>query len=725
MESTAPAMADIIKVGNELYVRARSSLADSETRALMHGDLFAVFDRHGDFQSVGFGKHGLFYRDTRHLSSLLLCLAEERLLFLGSAVREDNAVLAVDLTNPHLELPNGGRLPYGSVHIYRTKFLNRNTCYERMRVRNYGLGPASFELLIQFAADFADIFEIRGYRRSNRGTFLPPEVHKRSVTFAYQGLDGIIRTTTLSSTLEPAGITDSEMRFRLDLQPGVEKELVIQVSCDAGGKLPVLSYAEAAIARDHRESEIDSVEIHTSNEQFNEWLNRSRADLRTTITETSEGPYPYAGVPWFGTPFGRDGLITALECLWLDPALSKGVLRYLALTQATEDNPVQDAEPGKILHETRKSELSQIGEVPFGRYYGSADSTPLFLYLAAAYFERTADLEFLKTIWPNIELALQWIEKFGDRDGDGFVEYGRRSGKGLVHQGWKDSQDSVFHADGSLAEPPIAVCELQAYVYAAKIGISEVAAALGYPEEARKLVEEAKALRERFQDAFWSEELGLYVLALDKDKNQCRVASSNAGHCLYTGIATKERVRKIMERFRDKAFFSGFGIRTIPSTEKRYNPMAYHNGSVWPHDNALIAFGCTKSEYKDLACEILNGLLDASIFLDFHRLPELFCGFPRRKGRGPTLYTVACPLQAWAAGTVFLVLQACLGLGIRGGESRVYFYYPTLPKSIQQVRIRNLRVGNGSVDLELRRREGAVSVTILRREGDLEIVTIK
>jgi glycogen debranching enzyme len=718
-------MLDIIKVENEFYVRARSSLADSQTRALVHGDLFAVFDRHGDLQPIGFGEHGLFYREARHLSGLLLCLQGERLLLLGSAVREDNAVLAVDLTNPHLQLPNGGWLPYGSVHIYRTKFLNWNTCYERIRVRNYGLGFVSFELLVQFAADFTDIFEIRGYRRSHRGKFSPPEIHKRSVTFTYHGLDDITRTTTLRSSLEPAKVTDSEMRFRLDLQPGAEKELVLLVSCDAGAKVPVLSYTEASNARDHRENGIDSVEIDTSNEQFNEWLNRSRADLRTMITETSEGPYPYGGVPWFATPFGRDGLITALECLWLDPALAKGVLKYLAVTQATENNPVQDAEPGKILHETRKSELAQTGEVPFGRYYGSADATPLFLYLAAAYFERTADRAFLETIWPNIELALQWIEKFGDRDGDGFVEYGRRSGKGLVHQGWKDSQDSVFHADGSLAEPPIAICELQAYVYAAKIGISEVAAALGYQEQARKLVEEAKALRERFQEAFWSEELGLYVLALDKDKKQCRVASSNAGHCLYTGIATKERARTIMERLRDKAFFSGFGVRTIASTEKRYSPMAYHNGSVWPHDNALIAFGCTKSEHKDLACEILNGLLDSSIFLDLHRLPELFCGFPRRRGRGPTLYPVACPLQAWAAGAAFLVLQACLGLSIRASESKVYFHYPALPESIRQVWIKNLRVGNGSVDLELRRHQKAVSGNISRRDGNVQIVTFK
>jgi glycogen debranching enzyme len=718
-------MLDIIEVENEFYVRARSSLTDSQTRVLMHADLFAVFDRHGDFQPVGFGEHGLYYREARHLSSLVLCLPGDRLWLLSSTVREDNAVLAVDLTNPDIDLPNGSRLPYGTIHIYRTKFLNENTCYEQIGIRNYGLGAVPLDLVMQFTADFADIFEIRGHRRAHSGKIFPPEIDKQSVTFGYLGLDGVSRTTTVSSSLEPAKATESDMRFHLDLASGEQKEFAILISCDAGPRTTPLTYLEAVCARNDRRYEIDSVEIYTANEQFNDWLNRSRADLRMMITDTGEGQYPYAGVPWFATPFGRDGIVTALECLWFNPAMAKGVLKFLAATQATETNDLQDAEPGKILHETRKSELAQIGEVPFGRYYGSADSTPLFLYLAAAYFERTADRDFVERIWPNIEAALEWIDKYGDLDGDGFVEYRRRSGKGLIHQGWKDSQDSVFHADGTLAETPIALCELQAYVYAAKMGISEVAAALGHQDKARELAEEAKILRERFQGAFWCEDLGLYALALDKNKKQCQVGSSNAGHCLCTGIATEEHANRIIETFRFDSYFSGFGVRTIASTEKRYNPMSYHNGSVWPHDNALIAFGCTKSENKALACDILTGLLDSSIFMDLHRLPELFCGFPRRPGRGPTLYPVACSPQAWAAGAVFLILQACLGLTIRASESRIYLHYPTLPESIGQVRLKGLAVGNSSVDLELRRHAEAVSVNILRRFGDIEIVTVK
>jgi glycogen debranching enzyme len=716
---------DVVQLGNEYYIRAQSTLLDNQTRVLMRGDMFAVFDPCGDIPPLGFGEHGLFHNEARHLSKSVLRLTNGRLFLLSSTISQDNAVLTADLTNPDMDLVGGRHLLHGTIHFHRKKFLWENACHEEILVRNFGLVPASFELVLEFDVDFADIFEVRGYPRAQRRALREPGVSDSFVTFSYQGLDNVLRKTTIAPSLKPTVVTTSEMRFSLDLESYEEKAFSVTVFCCWADERPLSSYHKATKALASAAPKSQGCEIETSNEQFNDWMNRSRADLEMMITATPEGLYPYAGVPWFSTVFGRDGIITAFEYLWIDPEVAKGVLRYLAATQATEHNTDQDAEPGKILHETRKSELAQIGEVPFGRYYGSADSTPLFLCLAAAHFERTGDQEFVQTIWHNIDAALDWIDRFGDRDGDGFVEYGRRSKKGLIQQGWKDSYDSIFHADGELAEGPIALCELQAYVYAAKQGIAKVATALGQVEKARALQREADSLRAKFEDAFWCDEISLYALALDKDKRQCRVRSSNAGHCLFTGIASRERALQMIEEFRSERFFSGWGIRTIAGSEKRYNPMSYHNGSVWPHDNALIAFGCTQTSRKELACQILTGLFDVSIFLDLHRLPELFCGISRQSGRGPVLYPLACSPQAWAAAAVFLLLQACLGLTIRASEGRIYFFYPCLPESLQRVRIRGLKVGQSSIDLEVIRRRATVVVNILRRSGHLEIVTIK
>jgi len=717
-------MMDIIEIENQYYVRAQSSLADNRTRVLMHGDAFAVFDRHGDLHPIGLNEQGLFYREARHLSKSVLRLAETQLLLLSSTVRDDNALLAVDLTNQDLQLPSGETLLRGALHIYRTKFLWKNTSQELVQIHNYGLGPASVELLLEFAADFADIFEVRGYKRRKHGRLLEPQLDGSSVTLAYEGLDGLLRTTKLECIGAAAQVAANEMRIQLALGPREGTAFTLTTSCTSEDEKETLPYAVAAEELSRDSTTFTDCDINTSNEQFNDWLNRSKADLRMLITSTPEGLYPYAGVPWFSTVFGRDGIVTALECLWFSPDVAKGVLKFLAATQATEIEAERDSEPGKILHETREGEMARIGEVPFRRYYGSVDATPLFLVLAAAYFERTGDSALIRFIWRNIQLALDWIDNFGDRDGDGFVEYARLSSNGLVQQGWKDSHDSVFHADGRLAEGPIALCEVQAYVYAAKRGIGAVAAALGYHEQGKELEREAEALRTRFHEAFWCEEMSLYALALDKEKRQCQVRSSNAGQCLFSGIASAEHAQRIAESLLSGAFFSGWGIRTIASSEVRYNPMSYHNGSVWPHDSALIAYGLWQAEGKDLPCKVLTGLFDASIFLESHRLPELFCGFSRSPGKGPTLYPVACAPQAWAAGAVFLVLQSCLGLSVHAAESRICLSYPSLPESIQAVRIQNLCVGGNSIDLEVRRNAQSVSVDILRRTGNLQVRTI-
>jgi glycogen debranching enzyme len=719
----------MVNIGaNPSHILAASSPADERTRVLKHGDTFAVFDHYGDIKPGGLGEEGLYHEGTRFLSCLLLELEGGRPFFLSSTVRDENDQLAVTLTNPDLLRDAQTTLPLGTLHLALKKFLWKGVCYQQMRVKNYALEPVETTLSLRFEADFADIYEVRGMKRKARGQDMAPDVTGNRVVLSYRGLDSLVRRTLLQFEPPPLSLTASTARFDLSLQPQQEITCLMTVACERLPATPAIlrfDDARAEAQADLERFSAWSCHVRTSNGQINAWINRAVSDLHMLTTELPTGQYPYAGVPWFNTPFGRDGIITALECLWLRPGLSRGVLAYLAATQATDVIPEQDAEPGKILHETRSGEMATMKEMPFGRYYGSVDATPLFVLLAGAYYKRTGDCGFVISLWRNVEAALTWIDHYGDRDGDGFVEYLRQSRDGLLHQGWKDSDDAVFHADGSPARGPIALCEVQGYVYAAKKAGATLAAALGFSERAAELERQAAGLREQFERAFWLEDLSTYALALDGDKQPCRIRSSNAGQCLFTGIVRSDRAQRTARTLLGPDSFSRWGIRTISSSEARYNPMGYHTGSVWPHDNALIAQGLARYGVGEKALEILVGLFEASLYFDLHRMPELFCGFPQQPGEGPVLYPVACVPQAWSAASVFLLFQSCLGLEINGPEAQIYFNSPRLPESLGELRIHNLEVAEATVDLSFVRHERDVGVNVLRREGDVQIMVIK
>ena len=721
-------MEEIIRVQDNYYILATSSRVEQQARVLKHGDTFAVLDRSGNIQQIGLGEQGLYHGGSRHLSRLEMRLLDRRMLLLSSTVREDNAMLTVDLTNPDIVVDGDVVLARDQVHVFRSCFLWKGACYERIRVRNFSMRPVEITLAAVFEADFHDIFEVRGIKRDARGEMLPPQIGEDRVRLSYHGLDDVVRGTTLIFAPAPSHLDGEHAEFRDELPPLVEKTFYITIACEpphAAETVTSFEAASAAAAEEWRTLRADRPHVFTSSEQLNDWLARSDADIHMMVTRMPEGPFPYAGVPWYSTVFGRDAVLTALMCLWMDPSMARGVLGYLADHQSHKSDAEQDAEPGKILHEERSGEMAALKEIPFGQYYGSVDVTPLFVVLAGAYFQRTNDLEFVRRLWPHIQAALDWIDLYGDADGDGFVEYQRRSVKGLTVQGWRDSFDAIHHADGSLAEGPVALCEVQGYVYAAKRAAAELAVHLGRNDHAAGLLEEAEALRVHFEEVFWCDELSTYAMALDGDKNPCRVVSSTAGHLLFSGIASPARAERVAHTLLSEDSFSGWGIRTVGARESRYNPMSYHNGSVWPHDNAIIASGLARYGLVDEMQKVTSALFDASVFVDLHRMPELFCGFTRRMGEGPTLYPVACAPQAWAAAVAFSIIQSMLGLKIDAPHRQVRFVRPVMPESVKEIQIRNLRVGDALVDLSLERFARDVAIELIRREGNVEVISVK
>ncbi|MFM8944247.1 MAG: glycogen debranching N-terminal domain-containing protein, partial [Actinomycetota bacterium] len=700
----------------------------SRTLAVKEDDAFLYSDLQGDLHLEDDYGLGFYARDTRYLSRFHMTLSGRAPVLLSSTA-ERGYLAQIDLTNPDLVEDGEVVVPQQTLNVRRARVVDRRLL-ERVRVKNYRAQPARLDVGFELAADFADIFEVRGMLREDRPAAEPPRIDGRVVTFARRGRDGVLRSTRVVFDEEPdRAIVDGasvHVGFALRLGPYQTRAIGLAVEPVVGEVAEPphdFDVAVHGLRRSYEEWERGVTRIVTDNEVFNGLLDRSLRDLRLLSTRWEDGHAAFAaGVPWYVAVFGRDALLTSHQVLMLTPAPARSTLEMLAAHQGTRRDDWRDEEPGKILHEIRRGELAAAGSVPHTTYYGSVDATPLFVLLAAQYFRWTGDRAFAAALLPAVERALAWIDGDGDVDGDGFLEYVCRSPRGIRNQGWKDSHDAMVHADGVLAEPPIALSEVQGYVHLAKLRFADVYADLGRPDDAARLRAEAAALRRRYDEAFWLEDEGYYAAALDADKRPIRTVMSNPAHGLYCQIVEPARAEHVARRLLSPDMFSGWGIRTMSKGAVAYNPMSYHNGSVWPHDNAFIAAGLKRYGLARAANRVATALFDAAVQAETLRLPELFCGFTRRAPNRPVRYPVACSPQAWAAGSPFLLLQAMLGLSARADLRLLTVHAPSLPTWLNAVEIRDLRVADARLSLVFRREGEITSFSVLAREGDVRVV---
>ncbi|HXG16835.1 MAG TPA: glycogen debranching N-terminal domain-containing protein [Calidithermus sp.] len=713
---------------SDFHIQAAPEAAALPKLVLKHGEAFLVADRRGDFPVHFEGELGFYRAGTRYLRWLELRLDGTRPLLLGAEVGTDNDQILVALTNA--DLPGGlpapePLVPRNTIHLERRLVLYDPHLLQTVRVMNFHDGPCTLTLEILFAADFRDVFEVRGTQRPARGQLLGAMRDGGRVHLGYRGLDGVRRTTTLAFHPPPLLIVAGRALYRLTVEPGGGLEIEVAVTAasedgPAAGPPPRLADALGRLRGAEARLPARAPRVSSDHEPLNVLVQRSWLDLNMLLTDTPQGRIPYAGVPWYVAPFGRDSLITAHQLLPWDPEVAAATLRFLAHWQGRRDDPFRDEEPGKILHEYRRGEMANLREIPFIPYYGSVDATPLFVVLLGDYVRWTGDLALARALAPAVRAAVDWIRERIRRDG--WLTYSRRSPLGLGNQGWKDSHDAVMHADGRLARPPIALVEVQGYAYAAYRAAAALSALLGDEAAAARLAADADALQAAFNREFWMDGEEFYALAVDGDGRRCEVVTSNPGHCLWTGIVDERRAPSVAKRLLAEDMFSGWGIRTLSTRERRYNPMSYHNGSVWPHDNALAVAGFRRYGLLDPAVTVAGALVEASRWFEHARVPELFCGFPRVPDHGPIAYPVACAPQAWAAGAPLLLLAALLGFEPDAPQNRLTLQSPVLPPWLRFVEIHDLQVGRARLDLAISRGRENASVELIARRGDLEVI---
>ncbi|AVX20304.1 Glycogen debranching enzyme (alpha-1,6-glucosidase) [Carboxydocella sporoproducens DSM 16521] len=703
----------------------------SSVEILKEGQMFMNSLPGGEIPCQDTGGLGFYYADTRFLSCLELRLNGTEPIFLSRSVR-DSHIAQVELTNKDF-VSKGQLVPLHTIHL-RLLRLVRDGFYQRLRLINFNQYPVELTLRFRLGADFADIFEVRGTRRQVRGQRLKPEFSHQGISLGYQGQDGVVRKTRIYFAPAPSRIgeegTLAWAEYKLVLQPQKKYYLYLKIqpwleeSRQQEETLPRdLGFKKAAgfLIQSYRDWIQDCINIITDNQRFNQMLRVGITDLRALTTHyPGKGAVLEAGIPWYAAPFGRDSLITAWQTLLVNPWLARETLLFLARYQGEKIDPWRDEEPGKILHELRLGEMARAGEIPHTPYYGSVDSTLWFIILLAAYYRWTGERELLEKLRPNLERAIHWCEVYGDRDQDGYIEYQCQSERGLINQGWKDSWDGVIDSDGQLPTGPIALVEVQGYYYLALREAAFLYQQLGVPSLGEQLLARARSLQAKFLQDFWLLEEEFLAFALDGQKRKLKTIVSNPGHCLFTGILPPEYADKVARRLFAPDLFSGWGIRTMSDREKAYNPMSYHNGSVWPHDNAIIGYGLRQAGQLERLCYLTETLFAAAEYFPQSRLPELFCGFTRRGNAGPVKYPIACDPQAWAVGSIFLLLKALLGVECRGNQ--IFVRQPLLPDFLKTLRLENIRVGEGRVDLEFTRRNGKTYCGVTGTTGQVQVI---
>lgn len=700
-------------------IEAKEQIATAPQITLKCGDSFLITDIYGNLPSSR-QEMGLFRHGTRFLRTCNLFLEGSSLITLSHQTSRMSDACHIDLTNMPLHVNPELTVEQGIVHIDRFLELEQDYLVQTFTITSFHLLTLPLTLSMKIGTDFCDLFEVRGIQRQQSGTQQPAKCSEQGVELSYLGLDKIERRSRFQ--IEPATpyVQDDRIDWSLNLERGKPVEIRVKILMSESSEEQLETQPAARLWL----QESRQPRIVTDNPFFNNLIERGMNDIMMLSTMTPYGYYPYAGIPWFNCPFGRDGLIAAMEFLPLYPQVARGTLKFLAAYQGTKVEPFTDEEPGKILHEFRSGEMAHCREIPYIPYYGTIDATPLFLITLEAYMRWTDDRELLQELWPNAQAAARWMIEYGDRDGDTFLEYDCASEKGLANQGWKDSWDGISHGDGRIALSPKALSEVQGYAYAAYRATSYLARKLGEQEEAAHWDQQAETLQQNFLEHFWWEEEQSVYQSLARHKEPCDVVSSNAGQCLWSGILPDDKARQIIQRMMKKDMLSGWGIRTLSTEAAQYNPLSYHNGSVWPHDTAMIGAGIALYGGKEEAGQLLKALFDASLHFEQQRLPELYCGFERRQGYGPTRYPVSCSPQAWATGAPHMLLTALLGMHPNAEAQHLTLHQPTLPGWLNKLEINDLYIGNLRIHLVFENKDGYTQVT-LGRDNEVDVRVIR